>query len=111
MSAAVSGQQRVERELKSVRVMIGMFCRHHHGGRELCVDCSALWDYASQRIERCPFRPEKPICLNCSVHCYKPAMRERIRGVMRYAGPRMALRHPVLSVLHFLDGRGKPSKR
>jgi len=24
---------------------------------------------------------------------------------MRFAGPRMALRHPVLSLFHFLDGR------
>jgi len=42
------------------------------------------------------------------VHCYKPEMRERIRGVMRFAGPRMALRHPLLAVRHLLDERRKP---
>jgi hypothetical protein len=32
-------------------------------------------------------------------------MRERIREVMRYAGPRMILRHPILAIWHLLDGR------
>lgn len=31
---------------------------------------------------------------------YKPAMREQIRAVMRWAGPRMLPVHPVLSVKH-----------
>ena len=33
------------------------------------------------------------------------AMRERVRVVMRYAGPRMLLRHPVLTLLHLRDER------
>jgi hypothetical protein len=32
-------------------------------------------------------------------------MRERVRTVMRYAGPRMLKRHPYLAVMHILDGR------
>ena len=31
-----------------------------------------------------------------------PQMRERIRAVMRYAGPRMITRHPVAAVRHLL---------
>jgi len=31
-------------------------------------------------------------------------MRERIRAVMRYAGPRMLWRHPLLALLHLADG-------
>ena len=38
---------------------------------------------ADARLDRCPFRDEKPTCSNCLVHCYKPDMRERIREVMR----------------------------
>jgi hypothetical protein len=37
-------------------------------------------------------------------------MREAVREVMRYAGPRMALRHPILAFLHLLDGFVKPRK-
>ena len=31
-------------------------------------------------------------------------MREAIRVVMRYAGPRMLVRHPVLALGHTIDG-------
>ncbi len=38
-------------------------------------------------------------------------MREKIRRVMRYAGPRMLLRHPVMALLHMVDGlRKEPSR-
>ena len=41
------------------------------------------------------------------MHCYKPDMRQKVRQVMRYAGPRMMLRHPILAVRHMLDGKRK----
>lgn len=47
---------------------------------------------------------EKPICARCPIHCYKPVMRERIREMMRYAGPRMLRRHPILAIRHLLEG-------
>jgi len=31
-----------------------------------------------------------------------------VSQVMRYAGPRMLLRHPLLAVRHLLDERRKP---
>jgi hypothetical protein len=38
-------------------------------------------------------------------------MRERICAVMRYAGPRMMYRHPMLAFYHLIDGmRKEPSK-
>jgi hypothetical protein len=42
-------------------------------------------------------------CAKCPVHCYRPELRERIRAVMRYAGPRMLFRHPRLAILHLWD--------
>ena len=56
-----------------------------------------------QRIDRCPYQEDKPTCAKCPIHCYKPAMRERVRQVMRYAGPRMLLYHPVLAISHYID--------
>jgi predicted amidophosphoribosyltransferase len=86
--------------------MIVIYCRGHHGGKlNLCADCLAVWEYAQQRVGRCPFRGDKPACVDCRVHCFKPAKREQIRLVMRYAGPRMVWRHPILSLFHVLDGR------
>jgi hypothetical protein len=43
-----------------------------------------------------------------AAHCYRPEMRQRVREVMRFAGPKMLLRHPLLAVRHLLDERRKP---
>ncbi len=93
------------RELKTLETMMRMYCGHHHGGRPLCSDCAALSEYARRRLERCVFGDAKPTCTNCVVHCYKRGMRERIREMMRWAGPRMLYRHPILGILHLIDGR------
>jgi Nitrous oxide-stimulated promoter len=85
--------------------MVGLYCARHHGGRTLCPECAALAAYAAYRLDRCPFGAEKPACADCAVHCYRAVERERMREVMRDAGPRMLLRHPVLAVFHLLDGR------
>ncbi|RQW83590.1 MAG: nitrous oxide-stimulated promoter family protein [Geobacter sp.] len=88
--------------------MARIFCRADHQTAEgLCPECRALLNYALERIDRCPYQGDKPVCSTCPIHCYQPAMREKVRQVMRYAGPRMLLRHPLLSVLHFLRVRGK----
>lgn len=97
--------RRRDRELATIRAMIRMYCRDHHGRDGLCEDCAALDAYASRRLERCVFGAAKPTCANCTVHCYRDDMRERVRTVMRYAGPRMLLRHPVLAIAHLIDGR------
>ena len=42
----------------------------------------------------------KPTCRLCPIHCYKREMKERMRQVMRYAGPRMLLYHPLIALRH-----------
>ena len=69
----------------------------------LCPQCQALLDYAHKRLEHCKFGENKPSCTRCPVHCYKPAMREQIRQVMRYSGPRMLLHDPVMAIRHLWD--------
>ncbi|HBO42383.1 MAG TPA: nitrous oxide-stimulated promoter family protein [Planctomycetaceae bacterium] len=92
--------------------MIQIFCRAHHDAADApCEECLALLDYALQRLERCPFGADKPTCAKCPIHCYRPAMRERIRTVMRYAGPRMLPRHPILALRHCLDAAKRVPKR
>jgi hypothetical protein len=56
------------------------------------------------RMKTTWYQEGKPTCAKCPIHCYKPAMKERIRDVMRYAGPRMLRRHPVLAIRHLLNG-------
>ncbi|HET7729083.1 MAG TPA: nitrous oxide-stimulated promoter family protein [Usitatibacter sp.] len=93
------------RELRTLETMMAMYCRHHHGGAPLCPDCVALSEYAQRRLERCVFGDAKPTCANCLVHCYRDDMREKVRVMMRWAGPRMLFRHPVVAVRHMIDGR------
>ena len=92
------------REQKVLEAMMRMYCRHHHHSAGLCPECAALAAYARRRLERCVFGDAKPTCANCTVHCYKADMRERVREMMRWSGPRMLLRHPVLAIRHMIDG-------
>lgn len=93
------------RELKTLAAMMHLYCRRHRGAGDLCPECDSLWEYARRRTERCIFGDAKPTCANCVVHCYRRDMRERVREMMRWSGPRMALRHPLLALTHLLDGR------
>ncbi len=81
--------KRIQREKRTVSVMIGMYCQQHHvSNNGLCPDCLALKEYAEARTDNCQFGENKPVCVKCPVHCYKPEKREEIKKVMRYAGPK-----------------------
>lgn len=97
---------RLERERRTIEAMIACYCRGvHHTGDALCGECQGLLDYATVRLQRCPFQENKPTCVKCPIHCYQPQLREQVRTVMRYAGPRMIWRHPILAIRHMLDAR------
>ncbi len=103
---------RIVRENKTVAAMLQIYCRGQHEAHDgLCSECVALLDYARERLAKCPFQEGKTTCANCAIHCYKRDMRERVRAVMRYAGPRMLSRHPILALLHLLDGLRKEAAR
>ncbi|HEU5122664.1 MAG TPA: nitrous oxide-stimulated promoter family protein [Verrucomicrobiae bacterium] len=96
---------RLAREWKTMAAMITIYCRAQHGCKDtLCAECRHFTDYARTRLERCRFGEEKPTCANCPVHCYQRHHREMAKTIMRYSGPRMLWRHPVLSLIHWLDG-------
>ncbi len=102
---------RLAREWKTIRAMLQLFCRHHHGsGAPLCPECQSLLDYAGVRLERCRFGTEKPTCAKCPVHCYQRDRRTQIKEVMRFAGPRMLWTHPILSLRHWLDNLASGSR-
>lgn len=99
----------VNTEIKTIRAMIGLYCRAHHHSHDLCDECSELLQYAEARLTACPFDENKPTCRKCSIHCYRKDMKERITAVMRFAGPRMLARHPVLALRHLVRKK-TPSK-
>ncbi|NLX19005.1 MAG: nitrous oxide-stimulated promoter family protein [Desulfobulbus sp.] len=104
--------RRLQREAKTVKAMIELFCKaHHSSSAQLCPQCEALLAYAYRRLQHCPFQENKPTCGKCPVHCYAPAQGKQIRTIMRFSGPRMLIPHPLLTLCHFLDGLRKPQSR
>ncbi len=103
---------RLQSEAKTLKVMIALYCRRQHGvSKELCAECRELEEYALHRLAACPFQEGKTTCGNCPVHCYKPAMRAKVRRVMGEIGPRMIFHHPLMALRHLLDGLRKTPKR
>lgn len=99
-------EQKRRRETEVVEEMIRLYCRRKHGSDdELCAECDELLAYAQKRSELCPFMEHKSFCSNCRVHCYTPQMRGRIRGVMRFSGPRMLFYHPGMALWHLMSSR------
>ena len=94
--------RRIEEEKRVVEQMIRLYCRKCEGHDELCPSCKELLDYAHSRLERCRYGEHKPTCKRCPVHCYRPNMKERIRMVMRWSGPRMIIYHPIAAIQHLI---------
>jgi len=99
----------LKNEKKTLRLMLSLFCRRRHHTAELCSSCADQYQYAEKRLMKCPFGDKKPTCRKCTIHCYSPEMRERVSEVMRFAGPRMIFRHPVIAVRHLLNQK-KPNR-
>ena len=96
---------RLKREHKTLVCMTAIYCEDHHGQArgQLCDSCTTLMSYAERRLAKCPYGQDKPTCAKCPIHCYKQQQRERVRQVMRYAGPRMPRRHPWMALVHVFD--------
>ncbi|MGN1235527.1 MAG: nitrous oxide-stimulated promoter family protein, partial [Christensenellaceae bacterium] len=94
-----------KKEQKLIPVMIQKYCHgtHKTKGKTVCADCRELTEYALFRLSKCPFRENKQFCSFCKIHCYRPEMREKIKAVMRYSGPRMLLTHPIFAMSHVVQ--------
>ena len=99
-------QNKREQEKEIVALMIRIYCKKKHGTKTgLCTECQALHEYAMLRADKCPFMETKTFCSNCKVHCYKKDMREKIREVMRFSGPRMIFYHPIMAIRHVIESK------
>lgn len=100
-----------EQEKKMLTYMISLYCRKQHSTKEtLCADCAELDAYAKERSEKCPFMETKTFCSNCEIHCYNSEMREKIRKVMRFSGPRIIYRHPIAAISHVIETKREKKK-
>jgi len=101
---------RIAREKKTIDKMVHLYCKskHNTNGDQLCDGCSEFLSYTFMRLDKCPFQEEKPTCGKCLVHCYRPDMKEKAKKIMRFSGPRLIYRSPILALHHVFDGLKKP---
>lgn len=93
----------IKDEKKTVGKMIYIYCAAKHGtSRTLCTKCQELNDYAQRQLSRCQFGDNKPTCEKCKIHCYNTEMRKRIQEVMKFSGPRMLFKSPILAIKHLI---------
>lgn len=97
----------IEWEKDTLGKMVRMYCRAKHQNENLCHECRELLVYSKKRLDLCRYGKLKPACGKCPVHCYKPIMRERVKEVMRYTGPRMIFRHPLDAFRHLMKNKTK----
>lgn len=97
--------KRIAREKLTIRKMITLYQRQSPDAVADAEHYDALYAYAEKRLDKCVFGEEKPPCKQCPVHCYQPVKREEMKAIMRWAGPRMLWRHPVLTVRHLIDDK------
>lgn len=98
----------IAKEKKIVKLMIQIYSEGHdkkplNENQKM----QELLDYAYFRLDKCPFKDNKKFCSKCKVHCYKPEMRQQIKNVMRYAGPRMLFKHPILLLFKHMLQKGE----
>ena len=94
--------RRIDSEKRIVSRMIRLYCQRRLGLESLTEEYRALESYAHRRLDGCKFGDAKPACKRCKIHCYRPDMRDKIRAIMRWAGPRMILYDPIAAIRHLL---------
>lgn len=106
-----SSDEKRTKEKELIEMMISLYCKAKHSTpHSLCSECQALKGYAFQRIDRCPVMAEKSFCSNCTIHCYQAEMREKIRTVMRFSGPRLMFYYPKVVLQHMISSWAKNKK-
>lgn len=99
---------RMRRERKTIKAMVIIYCKSNHKTKSaLCKDCQTLLKYAFQRLSNCPYQNEKPTCKNCVIHCFKEPEKSKFQEIMRYSGPKIIFKNPILAIRHLIDGLKK----
>ena len=96
-------------EFKTITAMINLYCLKHHQihteNFQRCDQCQQFRVYVKQRLDRCPYGENKPSCKQCPIHCYKPQQKIKSQIIMRFSGPKMLTKHPVMAIRHLIHDR------
>ncbi|MFD1803707.1 nitrous oxide-stimulated promoter family protein [Mixta tenebrionis] len=97
--------KRIQREKRTIEKMIALYQSGCPQAMPEPERYQKLYQYAVKRLDRCAYGEDKPACKQCPIHCYQPAPREEMKQIMRWAGPRMLLYHPILAIRHLIDDK------
>lgn len=92
---------RISTERETVLAMIDLYYRSKNDA-DAILEQEDMTNYAMKRLDFCQFGEDKPTCRVCPVHCYQKTYRLKMKEIMRYAGPRMLIYHPLISWKHFV---------
>lgn len=90
--------------LEEIRLMEVMIQVYYYKQEDPLIPADRMLNYARTRLEFCQFGEQKTTCQKCPVHCYQPKYREQMKKIMRYSGPRMLFKHPILTFKHAYRG-------
>ncbi len=81
-----------------------IYCRGNHGdverdGGGMCPRCRKAIEDTLERTARCPYGHAHN-CEDCETHCQRGDARRDIKRIMAYAAPRMAIRHPMMTLAY-----------
>ncbi|WEG72495.1 nitrous oxide-stimulated promoter family protein [Vagococcus intermedius] len=92
----------ISEEIQLIEVMIKTY--YHKTENSAPISEKRMLSYAKKRLEYCRFGESKTTCQRCPIHCYQENYREQMKKIMRFSGPKMILKHPILTVKHGLRG-------
>ena len=107
---------RLKKDRATLEAIGRIYCKAHHDvdkdAAGLCPACRETVDATLARTEVCPYA-HAGNCQDCAIRCQRGEARERIREIMRYAAPRMAFRHPLMTLDYLRKkaaGSGGPTR-
>ena len=103
---------RINKDRKTLEAIGRIYCTAHHDPTQhpkdaagLCAACRETVDATLERTKSCPYGHECN-CEDCDIHCQRGEAQQRIKTMMAYAAPRMALRHPLMTLEYLRKKRG-----
>lgn len=81
-----------------------IYCRGNHDAAArsndiMCPDCRQTIEHTLERASSCPYGHNHN-CEDCETHCQRGQSQQDIKRIMRYAAPRMAYRHPLMTLVY-----------
>lgn len=94
--------EKLDKDRRTLEAIGSIYCRGNHDAAKrdaagMCPECREAIEQTLDRASSCPHGHEGN-CQDCKTHCQRGEAQVRIKAIMRYAAPRMAFRHPIMTL-------------